>query len=878
MTENHVDVQAADDSVAPEPEDFGVEIAGWATGLPAWQQDIVARLAAGGELTADERVDAKSRILESVGFDDGHAAGAALSISPGAFGSVTGATTRLVSLGQLKGVNGLESDEPQTLEFSRDELTLVYGDNAAGKTSYARTLKHVGRSVGERVVILPDVKSTGSRPEPTAEIEIESGGSSEVLSVRLNAPAPPECAEIQAFDSQCSEVYVSEENRVDFTPQVLGIFDRLVIAQGAIRDEIQGRLDEVSALHPDFSEFDESTSAGRAVANLRADSDLDELRALATMSDVELQQFEVLKASLAASGPVLDQQIGAAQSAAAQATSTSDRMAEILAIVSDDAISRRAVLRQDAIEKTELASRAEKAAFGGASRSAEVATAWDVMWSAAHDYFHHSDEFGGEFPPDTDEAECPLCRQKLSPEARDRFKAFAEFVADESAASARQAREAQRIAEQALSSPLPAIDEATLNSLRAVDEDLADEVESFVGSAKARAISLRENDSADGIDALAPNPTPKIKAYGAQMTERANGLIELKDPEKRSQEEGKFKEFAERQRLSSMIEEIAVWHATLPERDALNAAKAQLNTSAITRKHGELADRVISDTYLANLEAELEILGLDYFNVKPVPRGQAGARVVRIAMTDFDPEFKLPDVLSEGEQRGLGLACFLAEVKTLGGDGPIVLDDPVSSFDQNRRERVAKRLHDESLHRQVVVFSHDLPFAYYLRRVGVDRQKKIALRYVRRKSGKPGFVANEGPEEMLKPGTLVQRLKEEVPRRPDEETNGRVATALFVQGWYSMLRSAWERTVERVLFNDVVTRFERAVKTQSLKQVRVDDDLVRRVTDGMTKCSKFPHDAPIADGVELPLEEEMLADAEDLASFIRDVGEAQKSV
>jgi wobble nucleotide-excising tRNase len=34
------------------------------------------------------------------------------------------------------------------------------------------------------------------------------------------------------------------------------------------------------------------------------------------------------------------------------------------------------------------------------------------------------------------------------------------------------------------------------------------------------------------------------------------------------------------------------------------------------------------------------------------------------------------EVLSEGEQRGLAIACFLAELNEIGSDHGIILDDP----------------------------------------------------------------------------------------------------------------------------------------------------------------------------------------------------------
>jgi len=49
-------------------------------------------------------------------------------------------------------------------------------------------------------------------------------------------------------------------------------------------------------------------------------------------------------------------------------------------------------------------------------------------------------------------------------------------------------------------------------------------------------------------------------------------------------------------------------------------------------------------------------------------------------------------VLSEGEQTALGLSGFLTEVVFDGTRSAVVLDDPVTSLDHERRSLVARRL------------------------------------------------------------------------------------------------------------------------------------------------------------------------------------------
>jgi wobble nucleotide-excising tRNase len=52
-----------------------------------------------------------------------------------------------------------------------------------------------------------------------------------------------------------------------------------------------------------------------------------------------------------------------------------------------------------------------------------------------------------------------------------------------------------------------------------------------------------------------------------------------------------------------------------------------------------------------------------------------------------------PDkILSEGEQRAVALADFLTEVGLNPSSAGIVLDDPVTSQDHYRKDRIARRL------------------------------------------------------------------------------------------------------------------------------------------------------------------------------------------
>jgi hypothetical protein len=78
---------------------------------------------------------------------------------------------------------------------------------------------------------------------------------------------------------------------------------------------------------------------------------------------------------------------------------------------------------------------------------------------------------------------------------------------------------------------------------------------------------------------------------------------------------------------------------------------------------------------------------------------------------------------------------------------------------------------------------------------------------------------------------------------------------------YGRLRLTWERAVEDVLFNGSIQRFGEGVKTQSLREVEVTDDDYKAIAAGMTKSSKFEHDAASPVGrLPVPDPDELEAD------------------
>ena len=120
------------------------EILEWSQGRPAWQRDALRRVVQNGELSADDIRDLVEICKAAHGLAE-QLDSTPLTRDHVPETSGTDAPVSLESIFHHRGVNALA--EGQTLRFAPN-LTVVYGDNAAGKTGYIRILKSACRARG----------------------------------------------------------------------------------------------------------------------------------------------------------------------------------------------------------------------------------------------------------------------------------------------------------------------------------------------------------------------------------------------------------------------------------------------------------------------------------------------------------------------------------------------------------------------------------------------------------------------------------------------------------------------------------------------------------------------------------------------------------
>ena len=181
----------------------------------------------------------------------------------------------------------------------------------------------------------------------------------------------------------------------------------------------------------------------------------------------------------------------------------------------------------------------------------------------------------------------------------------------------------------------------------------------------------------------------------------------------------------------------------------LEDLKQTANTGPITRKILELSEETITEVIRDRFTRETERLGLDRVTIAKT-RARKGALLHRPKLVGARQATALARVFSEGERTALGLAAYFAEASVHQFGSALILDDPVTSLDHIRRERVANRLVDFAETRQVVVFTHDVAFVADLKDAASRKNVVVAERSVSRsRAGErlPGFCADTHPWE-----------------------------------------------------------------------------------------------------------------------------------
>ncbi len=841
----------------------------WSIGIPDWQQDAIARSFFKGKLDATDYAELYSLLKASQGIAAPNGLVAKkLSAAQVPASATKGTQVELLAIKNLENVNAIASG--QMLPVAQNGLTVIYGANGAGKSGYSRVLKKACRARDQSEQILPDARlQVIDTKRARASFDLLVDGSSVEVTWIDGQAAPAELASIATFDARCARAYIDEQSDFSYVPYGLDILESLATACNRLKGMLD---DEHTKSAPNLMPFTAlaatSTQVGKQLVSLATNTAIEALATLAKLSEAELVRHHIIELSLKEGNPKEKAQQLRLRSARFQ--KFAERCAEKLAQVSDAEVQKLRTLVE--------ATRAARAAADLAAQKFKetpgqlIGTggdAWQELFAAARKFASES-HAAHEFPNLPTDSLCPLCQQPLG-DAAHRLVAFDHFVQQEVEKTARTKRAEAKEAYNTLTAADLAIhfDANIKTELEALDASLAEQCDKLQAAIENRRAAIKAACGVDGnwtaLGTALSDPCAPLHALKDKLLAEAIAMEKVADEKAKAAMELEFKELDARKQLVTLIPTVVDAAAKLQLQKKLKACEPLVKTNAISLKSTELAEKVVSKELADALNAEFAKLNVNHLHVALKPVTVKGKTLQKLVI-------KLPgeavprDILSEGEQRAIAIASFLAEITISGGNGGAIFDDPMSSLDHRRREQIAKRLVDEAAKRQIIIFTHDLYFLSLLQQESQLVSTPISALSLRRTSAGFGVVSDSLPFDGASTKTRVGMLKQiQVECVKLHKANDEEACVERTRFAYQRLRDAWERAIEETLFNGVVWRFKAGIKTQSLREVAVDDNDYAAIDGGMTRCSKYAsHDGASNAIVSMPTPDVLEKDIEAL--------------
>ena len=336
----------------------------------------------------------------------------------------------------------------------------------------------------------------------------------------------------------------------------------------------------------------------------------------------------------------------------------------------------------------------------------------------------------------------------------------------------------------------------------------------------------------DGLKLEAPGPLPDnglkvIDEIISGITKERDDLLKNDPAEEIMRLEKSLMLYRHRSILSGIKKDLLSYVVGLHWASA--ASKSIGSTAHITRMHDGLFEKVVTQGYVEYFNGVLNELGRG-INIKidTIPRkGATYKQIVLEKCVAAFPAATPGNILSEGEKRAVALADFLTEVDIDPGCSSVVLDDPVTSFDLDWREKIAPILVKCAAKRQVIIFTHDLAFLYYLVEAAEQEGVEAICHWVQRGwiDGRPGYVSIDNSpaiDRSFRKPTKAQQIFE---RAKDEQDFGE-RERLLKHGFAS-LRTCYEAFIVYELFNEVVQRFSERISFGRIGGIVWDESIVR---------------------------------------------------
>lgn len=818
------------------------KIISWLKGYDYWFQYAGNRLLE-GENIGDELVDKTYQLFKedySLKAIVGDRAEIIFNEIVADSAAVTG-NLQLRFIKEIENVNALATGQSIPIN---PNLTIIYGGNGTGKSGYVRLLNNAFSSRGDKQ-ILQNVFSNAAKGEPTCKFTFQSAAAPYDLAYPLQK-SNIEFSQYSVFDTHSIRVLLEQDNKLDFTPIGFEFFEKVLQLNEAVKTIL---YEEIKANRPinEFEKFFVNDNAIKnAITNLGANSKEDELKALGTYTEEDASKLAGLIAKREELKALdIPKRIAELQNLLSQLVEIISKQQAILDCLKPEDIENYKLLITSFHKFQELAKQEGVKRLEDYNIEGFGSNEWKEFIKASKNYASAIETNRDEQKYPSGNDNCLFCLQPITEEENSLINSYWNLLTSEVEGELNRIIQAIRELEKKIKGLLPVKFDETTTLFEYVNINntaFAEKWKDIVSASETARQNIISNLASRNLDLPMPpfaisinefdNVIAKLKANIEELFQK-NPLKELEELEKQIQ----F--LTDKSLLNKLLKQVLVFVAAHKWAAKAESTASSFNPRSITIKQGELFSTHITDKYTEAFIKECSNLYAPSV-VEISQKNSRGSTLRKLQVAGVVAN----SVLSEGEQRVISLADFLTEVQMNPINKGIFFDDPITSQDHYRREKIAERLVELASQKQVIIFTHDIAFFIRMKISAETTQTPYSFTTIRNIGGNPGVINPDLPWIAQPVKQRIGTLRDRLVRLKKIEQSGNEDEYLFaVKSWYGLLREGWERAVEERLFKGVVERFLLGVQTQKLKKVSITDELLDDIEKGMTESSSWIHDA-----------------------------------
>ena len=809
-------------------ETLGTETVDFIQGMPYWLKFISVKLIENGELDGDDYIQAINYLYEDLGIYE-------KSDRPDLKVGQTKEENQpfyqkaiLTKLEHISGVNALK--ENMTIEF-HPQLTVLFGENGSGKTSYSRLLKCAFFSRSEEK-ILPNVFKDEKDPlKAKFNFDTDEG------TVEMKIPGDEDIAltdQLSVFDNKAVVEHLDERNEFEFRPAGLVFFSELNKAVNELESRVNKWVIELTPGNPFVDLFEGESEIKKLIELLDAEIDLGKLGEHIPYTDKDETEKEKLTKEhdeLHIATKRLDTTIKTYQQIIIDLQRNKNKIEELNSEFSEEALNKipnnieRLGMLEKMVKEKGLAS-IQSDNFG------EIGSKeWREFIQAAHEYAIYEDK---DYPQDDDI--CIFCHQELSEEATNLIRNYWVYLqseAEDRLTSFQSSLKKYQTHIESLSFDLFPEENRLAQWLEEYEKEYIDNLKEQLDSQSKLPgkIIKRINER----DPKALEPIQIDYSIHDEIIEHLEGkiksLIEGSQLEKLNKLKSRITYLNHKEKLAKHYKKIEKFIEKYVTASTLQKVRWNIFKRKITDCEKDLSSRYFSADYVERFNEEVEALN-GQVQIEVDSRGAAGSSYRQLLIKGNNPS----SILSDSEQKVTAISDFLVEMELSEINKGLIFDDPSTTLDDFRKSKLAKRLVREAIRKQVIIFTHDLAFLSTITESCKDFGINFRCHWIENADGQPGLVYLDNTpsfEKVFKTTGKAQGWCDNARKQAPEKREDSLRSG------FAALRTSYEALVVFELFGGVVQRFEERVSVDSLTSVKYNDEIRDLVMDGFAQCCRY---------------------------------------